>query len=926
MRHRHAGTGKQYLAVLLIASLFVGWVSPATPSFAADTVFTGTVDAAGTNWRTHSFQSDGAVTVTATLDWDTADADLNLGLRDPSGTWVKWASSKTAKPETITWSLDQPGTWSFGVSARAGATAYTLTVATTEPPPEPAPGQEQFTGTVDAAGTSWKTHRIEVTAAGSIHAVLDWDNAAADLNLGLQDPSGTWVQWASSSMAKPEEILWDATVTGTWTVGVKARSGSAAYTLSVGHSGGAPPPPQTEPSPTNEVPPPSDSSLPPTGESFTWNGKVSSTGTSWRTHDHELVGPARLTATIDWDNAAANLDLFLRAPDGKWVASATSTTAKPETLTYVASQTGTWRLGIRATSGSAAYTATLFVEETTPATTPVHVRQIGGPGHAEMYPSGIDVDENGHVYLADTGNDRISSYAADGSLRWRVGSRGHAVGDFVEPRDVAYHDGRVFVADTGSNRIQVLDAGNGSVFGAWGHWFRAIMGVSAGVNGQGNPVILATDGITADVTVHGLDGGVVLTVGAGPGSADGQLNEPRDAATDAAGTIYVADFRNHRIAKFAADGTWLGSFGELGSEPGQFSGPYGVEVDEAGRVYVADSNNGRIQQFDSQGTFLASWGTKGTGDGEFTQLRNVAVGSGPTPDVYAVDLWGYKAVRWAQSGPLERTYGGGAPPPGGFNKPYGVAASPQHVFVADTTNQRIQRFASDGAFQLLWGDRGFAESADGVNWPRDVAMHPERGTVWVADTKNHRIIEYSPSGAATGVQMGRGGTGLGQLQWPHAVATVGGDVIVVDTYNHRVQLWRPPNTVLWTTTGFNFPKDATVHNGVVYVADALNKRIVRLNAADGTYVDQFGHADLNRPEGVAVTPNGAVWVADTSWNRLVQFSSTGRLMQRFGQTGTGHGHFSEPTKLEIVDGTDGRALLHAVDTQNDRVEVFAIDR
>jgi hypothetical protein len=51
-------------------------------------------------------------------------------------------------------------------------------------------------------------------------------------------------------------------------------------------------------------------------------------------------------------------------------------------------------------------------------------RTIGLPGAADMYPSGVDVDPSGTVYVADTGNEVVSAYDASGLLRWTVGNRG----------------------------------------------------------------------------------------------------------------------------------------------------------------------------------------------------------------------------------------------------------------------------------------------------------------------------------------------------------------------------------------------------------------------------------------------------------------------------------------------------------------------
>ena len=84
-------------------------------------------------------------------------------------------------------------------------------------------------------------------------------------------------------------------------------------------------------------------------------------------------------------------------------------------------------------------------------------------------------------------------------------------------------------------------------------------------------------------------------------------------AVDSSGTVYVADYLNHRIRKitpavrmedrmvstFAGSGT-KGFADGTGTEA-QFNGPYGVAVGSSGNVYVADSGNHRIRKITPAG-------------------------------------------------------------------------------------------------------------------------------------------------------------------------------------------------------------------------------------------------------------------------------------------------------------------------------------
>ena len=554
-------------------------------------------------------------------------------------------------------------------------------------------------------------------------------------------------------------------------------------------------------------------------------------------------------------------------------------------------------------------------------------------GHAAMYPSGVDVDPFANVYVADTGDDQIQKYDQNGNLLWWIGTRGtKAPGRFDNPRDVAYLGGKLYVADTGNKWVQVLDAATGNPLTTWSIPGTA-MGISVGFDGAGRRIILVSEAQSSTVKVYNLRGALVRSIGYGRGQGDGQMIEIRDAATDGAGNVYVADHQNNRIAKFRPDGTLVANWGGLraGTEPGQISHPYGVDVDDKGFVYIADAGNDRIQKFDQNGKFLGKiWG----GTGTFFTLRRVAVGSGSWPDVFGADLWRYRIQRFAQGGASERIFGGTPPADGHFNEPYGVAVDGWHTFVSDAVNQRIQRFdTATGEYQLKWGDRGHSEGNFGFNWPQDVTIADEGATsvVWVADTKNNRLTEFTRTGDPTGrVLGGKIGSAIGQLNWPQAIDSYcvsgqGCDLIVADTVNNRVQRWDPENQaspVVWTATGFNRPKDLTVVGDVIYVADSENHRIVRIRVANGSLIDSFGAGVLKRAEGVAVEPNGDVWVAETGMNRLAEFSNDGTLLQRFGSEGSAHGQFNNPARLEILAGAS--VHLFVADPWNDRVEVYKI--
>ena len=104
-----------------------------------------------------------------------------------------------------------------------------------------------------------------------------------------------------------------------------------------------------------------------------------------------------------------------------------------------------------------------------------------------------------------------------------------------------------------------------------------------------------------------------------------------------------------------------------------------------------------------------------------------------------------------------------------------------------TRTSVISTYAGTGAAKFS-GDRGPARRA-GLNQPRDTAVGPD-GSVYVADTFNNRIQKFTPEGHFLGA-WGHRGAGHGQFSEPRGVASFRGQVFVADTYNHRIQRLTP---------------------------------------------------------------------------------------------------------------------------------------
>ncbi len=608
-----------------------------------------------------------------------------------------------------------------------------------------------------------------------------------------------------------------------------------------------------------------------------------------------------------------------------------------------------------------------------PTVTAAYSTTMGGPGHAAMYPSGMEIAPNGNLVIADTGNNQVAEYTPTGALVWRVGSEGSGAAcganpatfpQFEQPRDVGVDSaGNVYVADNGNGRVMKLSGTTGKCmikpFKLPGGG--APIGVTVSTTPAGQLVYVA-NGTKSQIVVFSTAGAVVRTI-----SSQGActLNRMRDAAADASGNVYVANYESNNVLEFNSSGTCVRTWGTKGKKAttgvcsgnagGTFKNPYGVAIGtdpfiNKGKpgeaIYIADSNDDCIQEFTPTGTFVADFGSPGTDSqtGTFTQLRRVAVDS--HGNVWGADLWGNRLVEFTRTS-SSYTYNQTVPnpivPPGDtdtsvFNQVRGIAFdSSGDVIAMDTVNQRVVVFNASGHIINTCGQRGFTSTGD-FNWPRGVAVDPATGNYWIADTKQSdlQVLQPTASGCTGLAKFGAVGTALGDDNYPYSIANGGGYAWIADTKNNRVESWKVSTRAAVAAYGtkgsgtgqFSTPAGVAVDptTGNLFVADSLNNRVVELKVSNGSVVSQVATftAGFNKPYGVASNGAGLLAVADRTNDRVVVLNESDGTVAAIinGSDVTGGGPKSLLDPENVAFGPNGK--LYIADTYNDRILVYTL--
>ncbi|HEX4948115.1 MAG TPA: hypothetical protein VFZ34_15695 [Blastocatellia bacterium] len=265
-------------------------------------------------------------------------------------------------------------------------------------------------------------------------------------------------------------------------------------------------------------------------------------------------------------------------------------------------------------------------------------------------PSGVAVDADGNLYIADTYNNRIRKVNPQGIITTVAGTGvGGYTGDngaatqaqIDSPIGIAVdRNGNVYFSDSLNDRIRKIDtAGQITTVAGNGQY---------GFSGDGGPATQARFSIPQSIAldsagnlficdsfnnrVRKVDTAGIITTVAGNGTAgyagDGgaatqaRLDTPDGVTVDRLGNLYIADTQNFVVRKVDTSGKISTYAGNGNDGYGGDNGPAlqatlspirGLAVDAEGNLYIGDPGNDRIRRVDIKGKITTVAGNGGTG-------------------------------------------------------------------------------------------------------------------------------------------------------------------------------------------------------------------------------------------------------------------------------------------------------------------------
>ena len=425
---------------------------------------------------------------------------------------------------------------------------------------------------------------------------------------------------------------------------------------------------------------------------------------------------------------------------------------------------------------------------------------------------------------------------------------------------------------------------------------------------------------------------IITTVAGGGNLGDGGLAvgaslSTQNIAIDSAKNIYIADFNNNCIRKVNAStgiiltvaGNGIQGFNGDGgpATTANLRSPSGVAIDRFGNIYISDYGNNRIRKVDGVTGYIST-----------------IVGNG-TPG-YGGD--------------------GGAAISASINMPTGITIdSTRNIYIADYGNNRIRKVNFTGIITTIagngtrgyGGDGGIATSAS-LNFPNGLALDLS-GNIYIADKGNNRIRKVTVTTGIITTLVGNGiagSAGDGGLAAAASLYTPTGvsldslsNLYIADANNSRIRKVNSNTGIISTIAGnatnggyggdggiataanLSYPTGLTLDGlGNIYISDAENNRIRKINASTGIINTVAGNgsiayggdgtdatsANIYSPLEIVIDNLGNFYFSDQKNNRIRKVNANTGIITTIAGNGTqgfsGDGSLATSAKLNNPTG------------------------
>jgi DNA-binding beta-propeller fold protein YncE len=264
-------------------------------------------------------------------------------------------------------------------------------------------------------------------------------------------------------------------------------------------------------------------------------------------------------------------------------------------------------------------------------------------------------------------------------------------------------------------------------------------------------------------------------------------------------------------------------------------------------------------------------GMSGSNPGELNTPHGIDIA--PDGSIFVADSGNNRIQKFSPDGTLLASWGTYAnilesdAPGGTLNEPWDVAVGQDgSVYVADTFNHRIQKFSADGKFIKMWGIFAQGDDPQDLWGPRGIAIDPQ-GNVLVTDTGNKRVLVFDKNLNFI-TQFGGTGFEAGQFDEPVGIAvSPSGQVVVADTWNRRVQIFEPDES------GLNY---------------------TQVGAFD---IEAWYGTGINNKPYITVSPDNTIVISDPEGGRVLEFSMDGEFISGLQDISPSTDIFSQPYDL-----------------------------